>query len=114
MGKYQKYNKHHQQEPRGQPFPSRWPQGSNELTQKHEKHDTKNTNDPQQKYCIGTVSKKNTGGLKPVSRMEICHLLILNEVQDIHDVHSPSIDLYQTFTQNITNVVSLIRLLVLP
>ena len=22
MGKYQKYNKHHQQEPRGQPFPS--------------------------------------------------------------------------------------------
>ena len=27
-------------EPRGQPFPSRWPQGRNELTQKHEKHKT--------------------------------------------------------------------------
>ena len=33
-----KYNKHHQQEPRGQPFPSRWPQGSNEQVQKREKH----------------------------------------------------------------------------
>ena len=26
----QKYSKHQQQEQRGQPFPSRWPQGSNE------------------------------------------------------------------------------------
>ena len=43
MGKKQKYNKHHQQEPRGQPFPSRWPQGSNEQVRKHEKHKTQKT-----------------------------------------------------------------------
>ena len=30
MGKSQKHGKHRKQEPRGQPFPSRWPQGSNE------------------------------------------------------------------------------------
>ena len=29
---------HHQQETRGQPFPSRWPQGSNEQTRMHQKH----------------------------------------------------------------------------
>ena len=29
--------KHHKQEPRGQPFPSRIPQGSNEQTRKHDK-----------------------------------------------------------------------------
>ena len=40
MGNYQKYNKHHQQEPRGQPFPSRWPQGSSEQTRKHENNKT--------------------------------------------------------------------------
>ena len=32
--------KHHKQEPIGQPFPIRWPQGSNEQTRKHEKHKT--------------------------------------------------------------------------
>ena len=31
-------NKHNEQEPRGQPFPSRWPQGSNEQMRKHDKH----------------------------------------------------------------------------
>ena len=43
MGKYEKYNKHHQQEPRSQPFPSRWPQGSNEHMPKHEKYKTRKT-----------------------------------------------------------------------
>ena len=43
MGKLQKYNKRHQQEPRGQPFPSRWPQGSNKQTQKLEKHKAQKT-----------------------------------------------------------------------
>ena len=32
--------KHYKQGPRGQPFPSRWPQGSNERMQKHGKHKT--------------------------------------------------------------------------
>ena len=32
--------RHHKQEPRGQPFPSRWPQGSNEQTWKYDKHKT--------------------------------------------------------------------------
>ena len=40
MGKWQKHNKNHKQESRAQPFPSRWPQGSNEQTRKHEKHKT--------------------------------------------------------------------------
>ena len=36
-----KYNKtSHTREPRGQPFPSRWPQGYNEPTSKHDKHET--------------------------------------------------------------------------
>ena len=30
--------KHHRQEPRGQPSPSKGPQGSNERTRKHENH----------------------------------------------------------------------------
>ena len=33
------------------PFP-----GSNEHTQKHENHKTQNTNEPQKKYRLGTVS----------------------------------------------------------
>ena len=37
-GKVTKTIKHHKQEPRGQSFPSRWPQGSNEQTRKHDKH----------------------------------------------------------------------------
>ena len=32
--------KHNKQEPGGQPFPSRWPQGRNEQTQNHDKHKT--------------------------------------------------------------------------
>ena len=39
MERWQKH-KHHKQEPRGQPFPSRRPQGSNEQTWKHDKHKT--------------------------------------------------------------------------
>ena len=51
--------RHNKQEPIGQPFPSRWPQGSNEQTRKHDKHklDINNTNDPQMKYHLETVSK---------------------------------------------------------
>ena len=30
--------RHHKQEPRVQPFPSRWPHGSNEQTPTHDKH----------------------------------------------------------------------------
>ena len=39
-GKQQNHNKHHKQEPRGQPPPFRQPQGSNEQTRKHDKHKT--------------------------------------------------------------------------
>ena len=43
MGKWQKHNKTSYTRvpkggPRGQPFPSRWPQGYNEQTRKHGKH----------------------------------------------------------------------------
>ena len=30
--------KHHKQEPKDQHFPNRWRRGSNEQTQKHDKH----------------------------------------------------------------------------
>ena len=56
MGKWQSTIKHHKQEPIGQPFPSRWPQGSNEQTRKHKTPDINNTHDPQKKYRLGTVS----------------------------------------------------------
>ena len=39
----------------------------NRRSQRHSKHKTeKNIKDPQMKYRLGMVSKKNTGGLKPV------------------------------------------------
>ena len=53
--------KNHQQEPRGQPFPSRLPQGSDEPMNRRNECMTntthKNTDDLQKKYCLGTVSK---------------------------------------------------------
>ena len=33
--------RHHKQATRGQPFPSRWPQGSNKQTRKHDKYNNK-------------------------------------------------------------------------
>ena len=39
----------HTREPRCQPFPSRWPQGSNEQTGKHDKHNTEITQMIQQR-----------------------------------------------------------------
>ena len=51
--------RHHKQERRGQPFPSRCPQSTkkNRRAQKHNKHKTeKNINDPQKKYRLGKVS----------------------------------------------------------
>ena len=51
--------RYHKREPRGQPFPSRWPQGTNKQTHTKAKQtqDRKNINDPQKKYRLGTVSK---------------------------------------------------------
>ena len=51
-----KYNKHHQQEPRGQPFPSKHKAAMNRRESIRNKIQ-KNTNDPQRKYRIGTVNK---------------------------------------------------------
>ena len=58
--------KHYKQEPNGQHFPSRGPQGRCEsMTNTRHKYGT--TNDPQKKYRLGTDSKKYlTGGHKPV------------------------------------------------
>ena len=49
----------HKREPRGQPFPSRWPQNINQQTRMKAKQtqDRNNMNDPQKKYRIGSVSK---------------------------------------------------------
>ena len=41
MGKWQTHRRHHKREPRGQPFPSRWPQSTYKQTRtKHSKHKT--------------------------------------------------------------------------
>ena len=56
-GKMTKHDEHHKQERRGQPFPSRSPQDSNEQTRKHDKKGINNTNDPKKKYRLGTVCK---------------------------------------------------------
>ena len=47
---------------------SGWPQGNNKQrrTKALQTHDRNNMNDPQKKYRLGMVSKKITGGLKPV------------------------------------------------
>ena len=51
--------RHHKREPRGQPFPSRWPQDNNKQTRTKAKqtHNRNNMNDPQKKYRLGMVSK---------------------------------------------------------
>ena len=41
MGKWQTHRRHHKREPRGQPFPSRWPQSTYKQTHtKHSQHKT--------------------------------------------------------------------------
>ena len=66
-GKVTKHKKTLQaRELRGQPFPSRWPQGCTELTRQYnkEKHETQITKkDLQKKYRLGMVSQKILEGL---------------------------------------------------
>ena len=58
------------QEPRGQPFPSRWPQGSNEQTRKHDKHKTLMTQMIHKRSTALERSVKYfTSRLKPVSKV---------------------------------------------
>ena len=60
--------KHHTQESKGLPFPSRWPQGSNEQTWKrHDKHKTWSTKEVSP---WNIQSKYFTEGFKPVSRRQ--------------------------------------------
>ena len=49
----------HKREPRGQPLPSRWPQGINKqmCMKAYQKQDRNNINDPQKKHRLGMVSK---------------------------------------------------------
>ena len=78
MGKWQTYRRHHKREPRGQPFPSRWPQSTYKQTRtKHSKHKT------EQKH------KRSTKEVPPYKRYKhnICsfqkvhkHSLIQNEL----------------------------------
>ena len=51
--------RHHKRESRGQPFPSRWPQGINRQTRTkaYQNQDRYNINDPPKKLGLGTVSK---------------------------------------------------------
>ena len=51
MGKWQTHRRHHKREPRGQPFPSRWPQSTYKQTHtKHSKHKTEQTLKPLNPY----------------------------------------------------------------
>ena len=57
--------------PRGQPFHSRWSQGSNEQTRKHEKHKTQKTRMPHKRSTALERSVKYlTGGLKPITQRQ--------------------------------------------
>ena len=63
MGKWLKHNKtSHTGEPRGQPFPSRWPQGCKTQTRLCFKENTNIKKVLQKKYRLGMVSLKITGG----------------------------------------------------
>ena len=68
MGKWQKHKKtSYTRQPRGQPFPSRWPQGYKEQKDTMT-WNTNNKKDPKKKHRLGMISKKITGGLKHVWR----------------------------------------------
>ena len=69
MGKYQKYNKHYQQE--SSPFTESDHKAAMNRRESMRNTKHKNTNNPQKKYRLGTVSNKYfTGGLKPVLRRQ--------------------------------------------
>ena len=62
MGKWLHKKTSHTREPRGQPFPSRWPQGCSGQTRQHERHiwKTQNINNkkgPQKKHLLWTSVK---------------------------------------------------------
>ena len=71
MEKWQNTIKQHKEEPSGQPFLNRWPQGSNEQTRRHDTHKT---------YITQMIHKRRTAlersikyfarGLKPVLRRQ--------------------------------------------
>ena len=61
MGKWHKHNKtSHKREPRGQPFPNRWPQGCKKQASQYGQDNANNKCDPQKKQRTGTVSKSDT------------------------------------------------------
>ena len=70
MGKWQTHRRHHKREPRGQPFPSRWPQSTYKQTRtKHSKHKT------EQKH------KRSTSLFQPLSIYKsflICEPFLIN------------------------------------
>ena len=75
MGTWQNTNKHNEQEPRGQPFPSRWPQGSNEQMRKHDKHAILITQMIHKRStALDRSVKYFSGGLKPVSHTYISNI----------------------------------------
>ena len=57
MGKWQTHRRHHKREPRGQPFPSRWPQSTYKQTRtKHSKHKTEQKHKRSQEWSMGCLS----------------------------------------------------------
>ena len=67
MGKWQTHRRHHKREPRGQPFPSRWPQSTYKQTRtKQSKHKTEQKHKrstkvvPPWKTCLKQSLKKKT------------------------------------------------------
>ena len=79
--------KHHKREPSGQPFPSRWPQGSKEQirnTKAWQTQDINNTNDPQKKCCLGTVGKNIL--LEGLNRFHGANLTLIEINQVVQEI----------------------------
>ena len=70
----------HKREPRGQPFPRRWPQGPNKPphTKAYQTQDSKNINDPQKKSRLGTVRKNSL--LEGLNRFHGANLTLNSDV----------------------------------
>ena len=60
MGKWQTHRRHHRREPRGQPFPSRWPQSTYKQTRtKHSKHKTEQKHKRSTKHNNKEITHKS-------------------------------------------------------
>ena len=74
--------RHYKRGPRGQPFPSRWPQGKNKQThtKAQQTHDRNNMSDPQKTNSLRTVSKNIL--LEGLNQINGVNLTLSSDVED--------------------------------